>query len=64
MNIWHFWLFTALGAGLWCGFLTTVGYFFGAYQAQIISFLNQITNLTIILIIGTAIYLIVKHVRR
>lgn len=64
MNIWHFWIFTALGAGLWCGFLTTVGYFFGAYQAQIISFLNQITNLTIILIIGTAIYLIVKHVRR
>jgi membrane protein DedA with SNARE-associated domain len=64
MNIWHFWLYTALGAGLWCSFLTTVGYFFGSYQNQIINYLNQITNITILFIVATIIYLIIKHVRR
>ena len=63
---WAKWLliYTALGAGLWCSFLTTVGYFFGSYQNQIINYLNQITNITILLIIATIIYLIIKHVRR
>jgi membrane protein DedA with SNARE-associated domain len=51
MNIVEFSLFTALGAGIWALILTLLGYFIGANQELISTYLKQITMAVVILII-------------
>lgn len=51
MNIAQFSLFTALGAGIWALILTLLGYFIGANEELISTYLKQITIGVIILII-------------
>jgi membrane protein DedA with SNARE-associated domain len=47
MNLVHFSLFTALGAGIWALILTLIGYFIGENQELIHQYLKLITKVTI-----------------
>ena len=58
MNIVQFSIFTALGAGLWALILTLLGYFIGANQELIDTYLKQITMgiVGLIVILGFVYY--------
>jgi len=60
MNIFKFSLYTSLGAGLWVGVLTFLGYFLGNNSELISTYLKQITIATIFLIAIITVYYIKK----
>ncbi len=57
MNLVQFSIYTALGAGLWALILTLLGYFIGANEELISTYLRQITiGIVILMIILIAVY--------
>lgn len=60
MNVVKFSLYTSLGAGIWVGVLTFLGFFLGDNSELIHTYLKQITIATIIFIIILTIFYIKK----
>jgi len=58
MNIFKFSLYTSLGAGIWVGVLTLLGFFLGDNSELISTYLKQITIITIVFIILLTIFYI------
>ncbi len=65
MNLKHFCFFTALGSGIWVVILAFLGYFFGANQELLVSYIKEIGFLFLFLILsGTLIFLIIDRLRK
>jgi len=60
MNIFKFSLYTSLGAGIWVGVLTFLGFFLGDNSELIHTYLKQITIATIVFIIILTIFYMKK----
>ncbi|MDD5032762.1 MAG: DedA family protein [Candidatus Pacebacteria bacterium] len=63
MNLLKFSSYTILGAGIWNAFLTYLGYYLGENWAEIRKFSEIIDIAIIILILGTAVFLIMRRVK-
>jgi len=61
MSLLKFSLYTSMGAGIWVGILTFLGYFLGDNSELIHTYLNQITIATIVFIVVLTIVYIKKR---
>jgi membrane protein DedA with SNARE-associated domain len=64
MNLKHFCLYTALGAGIWVAILAGLGYYFGANKEVLEHFLHEISIGFLIMGFLVAIYMVLSYKKR
>ncbi|KKU13942.1 MAG: hypothetical protein UX17_C0005G0018 [Parcubacteria group bacterium GW2011_GWC2_45_7] len=64
MNIFKFFVYTALGAGVWNGFLAYLGYYLGSQWHEIRKYSEVIDVLIVVLILAGVMYLIGKKYKK
>ena len=64
MNVWHFSLYSALGAGIWVIVLVALGYVLGSNQALISEYLHTATVITLISVALITLFYIIRNKRK
>src|SRR5512137_2227994 len=64
MNVKKFALYTVLGAALWNGILTYLGYYLGQHWEEVSQYLENLDIIIVILIIAGCLYFIYRHLKR
>jgi membrane protein DedA with SNARE-associated domain len=64
MNVKKFALYTILGAALWNGILTYLGYYLGQHWEEVSQYMENLDIIIVILIIAGCLYFIYRHLAR
>jgi membrane protein DedA with SNARE-associated domain len=64
MNVKKFALYTILGAALWNGILTYLGYYLGQHWEEVSQYMENLDIIIVILIIAGCLYFIYRHLKR
>jgi len=64
MNVWHFSLYSALGAGIWVIVLVALGYLLGSNQELISEYLHTATVIALISVAFITLFYIVRNKRK
>ena len=64
MNIKKFALYTILGAALWNGILTYLGYYLGQHWEEVSQYMENLDIIIVILIIAGCLYFLYRHLKR
>ena len=64
MNVWHFSLYSALGAGIWVIVLVALGYLLGSNQELISEYLHTATVIALICVVFITLFYIVREKRK
>ncbi len=64
MNIFHFSLYTFLGAFIWSSILAALGYFFGAHDEQLRQYYHEILYFILFVVFVFVLYLIFRNRRK
>jgi membrane protein DedA with SNARE-associated domain len=64
MNLWKFFIYTAVGAGLWNGFLAWLGYTFGEHWDLVRKYTEPFSIVIALMIVGAVVWYIWRHIKR